>query len=116
MLSPAWSLAASDTKKVSFFINQVRMVGVILCYRMKKVVGIYGGRFVPETLMPVLLELTAAYATARDDISFQSELESLSHSYSGRPTPLYFAASLTEYCNGAKIYLKREDLGTHRSP
>ena len=79
--------------------------------------GIYGGRFVPETLMPVLLELTSAYEAARNDIAFQSELDSLSHHFSGRPTPLFFAESLTEYCGGAKIYLKREDLahtGAHK--
>src|SRR5215204_292393 len=79
--------------------------------------GRYGGRFVPETLMAPLEELTAAYLASRDDESFQSELRSLLHNYAGRATPLFHAARLTEYCGGAKIYLKREDLlhtGAHK--
>src|SRR5919205_384321 len=79
--------------------------------------GRYGGRFVPETLMAPLEELTAAYLASRDDESFQSELKSLLHNYAGRATPLFHAARLTEYCGGAKIYLKREDLlhtGAHK--
>jgi tryptophan synthase beta chain len=77
----------------------------------------YGGRYVPETLMAALLELEAAYADARQDPAFRSELSSLLHHYAGRPTPLYFAARLTESLGGAKIYLKREDLlhtGAHK--
>ena len=79
--------------------------------------GQYGGRFVPETLMAPLEELTAAYFASRDDESFQSELHSLQHNYAGRPTPLFHAARLTDYCGGATIYLKREDLlhtGAHK--
>jgi tryptophan synthase beta chain len=79
--------------------------------------GQYGGRFVPETLMAPLEELTAAYLASRDDESFQSELRSLSQNYAGRPTPLFHAARLTEYSGGASIYLKREDLlhtGAHK--
>ena len=79
--------------------------------------GQYGGRFVPETLMAPLEELTAAYLASRDDGSFQSELKSLSHNYAGRPTPLFRAARLTEHSGGATIYLKREDLlhtGAHK--
>jgi tryptophan synthase beta chain len=79
--------------------------------------GDYGGKFVPETLMPVLDELTRAYKEAREDKSFWSEFEALSRSYSGRPTPLYFAERLTEHCGGARILLKREDLahtGAHK--
>jgi tryptophan synthase beta chain len=79
--------------------------------------GDYGGRFVPETLMPVLDELAAAYSAAKQDRGFQGEFESISRDYSGRPTPLYFAESLTGRCGGAKIYLKREDLahtGAHK--
>ncbi|HEV7684087.1 MAG TPA: tryptophan synthase subunit beta [Pyrinomonadaceae bacterium] len=79
--------------------------------------GTYGGRFVPETLMAPLAELTAAYFSARDDQSFQFELANLLHDYAGRPTPLFFAARLTEHAGGAKIYLKREDLlhtGAHK--
>ena len=79
--------------------------------------GQYGGRFVPETLMAPLEELTTAYVASRDDESFQSELKDLLHNYAGRPTPLFHAARLTEYCGGARIYLKREDLlhtGAHK--
>jgi len=79
--------------------------------------GSYGGRFVPETLVPALNELTAAYKEAKADAAFWSEFESLSRDYSGRPTPLYFAEKLTEHCGGAQLFLKREDLahtGAHK--
>jgi len=79
--------------------------------------GIYGGRYVPETLMAPLEELTAAYFIAREDPAFKSELATLLKDYAGRPTPLFYAARLTEHAGGAKIYLKREDLlhtGAHK--
>ena len=79
--------------------------------------GNYGGRFVPETIIPALDELTAAYQAIQNDISFWQEFESLCHYYAGRPTPLYFAERLTRQCGGAKILLKREDLthtGAHK--
>ncbi|PIU23171.1 MAG: tryptophan synthase subunit beta [Chloroflexi bacterium CG08_land_8_20_14_0_20_45_12] len=79
--------------------------------------GQFGGKFVPETLMPALEELEAAYGQAKDDPSFWSEFDSLSRDYSGRPTPLYFAERLTQHCGGARIFLKREDLahtGAHK--
>src|SRR5689334_18437 len=79
--------------------------------------GRYGGRFVPETLMAPLEELTEAYLASRDDASFQQELQELLQHCAGRPTPLFHAARLTEYSDGAKIYLKREDLlhtGAHK--
>ena len=79
--------------------------------------GRFGGRFVPETLMSALEELEAAYASASADPVFQDELNALSTHYAGRPTPLYFAANLTEELGGARIYLKREDLahtGAHK--
>src|SRR3954465_6373494 len=79
--------------------------------------GRYGGRFVPETLMAPLEELTAAYEAARADETFQSELDRLLHDFAGRPTPLFFAKRLTEACGGARVYLKREDLlhtGAHK--
>src|SRR2546425_622341 len=79
--------------------------------------GPYGGRFVPETLMAPLEELTAAYEAARADQDFQKELDQLLRDYAGRPTPLFFARRLTEHCGGARIYLKREDLlhtGAHK--
>jgi tryptophan synthase beta chain len=79
--------------------------------------GRYGGRFVPETLMAPLEELTAAYESARADEAFQNELDRLLHDYAGRPTPLFFAQRLTEQCGGARVYLKREDLlhtGAHK--
>lgn len=79
--------------------------------------GDYGGRFVPETLVPALDELTSAYKSLKLDSAFWQEFESLSHYYTGRPTPLYFAERLTGQCGGAKILLKREDLahtGAHK--
>jgi tryptophan synthase beta chain len=79
--------------------------------------GEYGGRFVPETLIPVLDELEDTYEKLQNDAGFWSELEHLSRVYSGRPTPLYFAESLTKHCGGAKILLKREDMlhtGAHK--
>jgi tryptophan synthase beta chain len=79
--------------------------------------GVYGGRYVPETLMAALEELEAAYGEAQKDAAFQAELDDLLRNYCGRPTPLYFAQRLTEQCGGAKIYLKREDLlhtGAHK--
>jgi tryptophan synthase beta chain len=79
--------------------------------------GIYGGRYVPETLMAALLELEHEYEAAKADPAFQAELADLLHNYAGRPTPLYFCKRLTEQLGGAKIYLKREDLlhtGAHK--
>ena len=79
--------------------------------------GIYGGRFVPETLMPALKELEEAFLKSKKDKEFQKELKYLQKTYIGRPTPLYFARRLTEHLGGAKIYLKREDLahtGAHK--
>ena len=79
--------------------------------------GRYGGRFVPETLMAPLEELSVAYAAARADESFQRELDSLLRDYAGRPTPLFLARRLTKQAGGARIYLKREDLlhtGAHK--
>jgi tryptophan synthase beta chain len=79
--------------------------------------GVYGGRYVPETLMAALEELEHAYGEAQTDPAFQAELDDLLRNYCGRPTPLYFAKRLTEQCGGAKIYLKREDLlhtGAHK--
>ena len=72
--------------------------------------GTYGGRYVPETLMAPLEELTVAFQSAREDPAFAAELGTLLHDYAGRPTPLFHAARLTERAGGAKIYLKREDL------
>ncbi|MGI8961970.1 MAG: tryptophan synthase subunit beta [Bryobacteraceae bacterium] len=79
--------------------------------------GPYGGRYVPEILMSPLEELEQAYAEARKDPAFETELKSLLHHYAGRPTPLYFAARLTQSLGGAQIWLKREDLlhtGAHK--
>lgn len=79
--------------------------------------GIYGGRFVPETLMPALKELEEAFFHSKKDREFQKELNQFRKTYIGRPTPLYFARRFTEYLGGAKIYLKREDLahtGAHK--
>lgn len=79
--------------------------------------GEYGGRFVPETLVAPLDELTTAYFALRDDSAFHAELNDLHQNFTGRPSPLYFAKRLTETLGGAKIYLKREDLnhtGAHK--
>jgi len=79
--------------------------------------GPYGGQYVPETLMAALGELERAYREAQVDAGFRRQLDSLLRDYVGRPTPLYFAARLTERLGGAKVYLKREDLahtGAHK--
>src|SRR5438105_11781423 len=79
--------------------------------------GVYGGMFVPETLMTALHELAAEYERAKNDAQFQSQLARLLRDFAGRPTPLYFAERLTKKLGGAKIYLKREDLlhtGAHK--
>jgi len=86
--------------------------------------GLYGGRFVAETLMPLILQLEEAYAEAKDDPRFRREMDGYLKDYVGRPTPLYFAERLTEHLRaagggggGAKVYLKREDLnhtGAHK--
>lgn len=79
--------------------------------------GNYGGRYVPETLMPALLELEKVYVALRKDRGFQQEFRNRLKQYVGRPTPLYFAKQLTRTLGGAKIYLKREDLchtGAHK--
>ena len=79
--------------------------------------GIYGGRYVAETLMPLILDLEKAYDTARDDPAFAEEFERLLAHYVGRPSPLYHAARLSEHLGGARIYFKRDELnhtGAHK--
>ncbi len=79
--------------------------------------GIYGGRFVAETLMPLILDLEEAYTAAKADPAYAAELENLNTYYTGRPSPLYFAERLTEELGGAKIYFKRDELnhtGSHK--
>jgi tryptophan synthase beta chain len=79
--------------------------------------GLYGGRFVAETLMPLILELERAYAAAKNDPRFRKEMDGYLKDYVGRPSPLYFAERLSEHLHGAKVYLKREDLnhtGAHK--
>ena len=79
--------------------------------------GIYGGRFVAETLMPLILDLEQAYAQAKADPKFQAEMDGYLATYVGRPSPLYFAERLTRHCGGAKIFFKREELnhtGAHK--
>jgi tryptophan synthase beta chain len=79
--------------------------------------GPYGGQFVPETLMPALIELEQAFVTAQNDVGFRREFEGLLASFVGRPTPLTYAKRLSEQLGGAQIYLKREDLahtGAHK--
>lgn len=79
--------------------------------------GIFGGRFVAETLMPLILELEKAWTDSKNDPAFEAELNDLNTHYTGRPSPLYFAERLTEHLGGAKIYFKREELnhtGSHK--
>jgi tryptophan synthase beta chain len=79
--------------------------------------GLYGGRFVAETLMPLILELEAAYNKAKNDPAFHAELQNLNTYYAGRPSPLYYAERLTQHLGGAKIYFKRDELnhtGSHK--
>ena len=79
--------------------------------------GIFGGRFVAETLMPLILELERAYEAAKADPKFHAELADLNTHYAGRPSPLYFAERLTDHLKGAKIYFKRDELnhtGSHK--
>ncbi len=79
--------------------------------------GIYGGQYIPETLMNAVIELEAAYNRFKDDENFVRELDALNKNYAGRPSLLYFAEKMTDDLGGAKIYLKREDLnhtGSHK--
>src|SRR5213595_2339774 len=79
--------------------------------------GIFGGRFVAETLMPLILALEKAYAEAKADPAFKAEMDGYLTHYVGRPSPLYFAERMTQHLRGAKIYFKREELnhtGAHK--
>ncbi|MBE90049.1 MAG: tryptophan synthase subunit beta, partial [Rhodospirillaceae bacterium] len=79
--------------------------------------GIFGGRYVAETLMPLILSVEEAYEAAKADSTFQAELDCLLAHYAGRPSPLYFAKRLTEHFGGAKVYFKRDELnhtGSHK--
>src|SRR3979411_1959031 len=79
--------------------------------------GIFGGRFVAETLMPLILDLEKAYADAKADPAFSAEMNGYLSDYVGRPSPLYLAERMTEHLGGAKIYFKREELnhtGSHK--
>ncbi|MBH69148.1 MAG: tryptophan synthase subunit beta [Rhodospirillaceae bacterium] len=79
--------------------------------------GIFGGRYVAETLMPLIIDVEKAWKQARDDVNFWNELKYYSDHYIGRPSPLYFARRLTDYFNGAKLYFKRDELnhtGAHK--
>lgn len=80
--------------------------------------GKYGGKFIPETLVPAINELELAYARYKDDPEFLKDLESYLTTFAGRPTPLYYAKNLTEHVGGSRIFLKREDLlhgGAHKT-
>ena len=79
--------------------------------------GLFGGRYVAETLMPLLRQVEASYDEAKNDPAFQAEFDDLLKHYVGRPSPLYFASRITEHCGGAKIYFKRDELnhtGAHK--
>ena len=80
--------------------------------------GKYGGKYIPETLVPAINELEAAYEKIRNDSEFKKELDYYLQNYAGRPTPLFFAKNLTDHVGGARIFLKREDLlhgGAHKT-
>ena len=80
--------------------------------------GNFGGKYIPETLVPAIEELEESYKKFTNDLDFQKELKDYLENYAGRPTPIYLAKNLTEYAGGAKIYLKREDLlhgGAHKT-
>ena len=86
-------------------------------YPLEGKFGKYGGKYVPETLIPAIKELETAYEKYKKDEEFQKQLSYLLRKYAGRPTPLYFAKNLSEFIGGAKIFLKREDLlhgGAHK--
>ena len=79
--------------------------------------GLFGGRYVAETLMPLILDLGRAYEEAKADPAFQCDLDALNAHYAGRPSPLYFAERLTQHLGGAKVYFKRDELnhtGSHK--
>jgi len=79
--------------------------------------GVFGGRYVAETLMPLILEVEKAYVAAKKDPAFKARMDDLAKNYIGRPSPLYFAERLTDHLGGAKIYFKREELnhtGSHK--
>lgn len=79
--------------------------------------GIFGGRYVAETLMPLILEVEAAYTAAKADPGYQAEIDALARDYTGRPSPLYFAQKTTQQLGGAKVYFKRDELnhtGSHK--
>jgi tryptophan synthase beta chain len=93
------------------------MKGTTGDYPVRGRFGVFGGQFVPETLVPAVRELEKAFLAARKDRGFIAEFQRLLHDYAGRPTPVYFAANLTAHAGGARIYLKREDLlhgGAHK--
>jgi tryptophan synthase beta chain len=80
--------------------------------------GNFGGKYIPETLVPAIEELEESYKKFTKDSNFKRELKDYLENYAGRPTPIYLAKNLTEYVGGAKIYLKREDLlhgGAHKT-
>ena len=101
-------MTASTTSKFNNFVSEPDENGHF---------GIFGGRYVAETLMPLILEVEKAYEAARNDADFWAEFDSLASDYIGRPSPLYFASRLTEFLGGAKIYFKRDELnhtGAHK--
>ena len=121
VVNPSWQTITTETRR----FTEIAQRGTLKLNSVKPVTqpdslghwGPYGGRFVPETLMAPLEELTRAYETARADESFQTELDTLLLNYAGRPTPLFLAQRLTAPAGGARIYLKREDLlhtGAHK--
>ncbi len=114
-ISPVWDIIQPLSEK--YRTGEKRGIAIKKLPDKRGYFGAYGGRFVPETLMPALLELEDAYAASKKDKGFLAELAMLQKTYIGRPTPLYFAKRLTAELGGTKIYLKREDLahtGAHK--
>ena len=106
-----------DNKEVIFVMNETQPNSFKTMPDENGRFGIHGGRFVAETLMPLILKVEAAYKEVKTDPNFYAELQYFHKHYVGRPSPLYFAERLTEYYGGAKLYLKRDELnhtGAHK--
>ena len=113
----AISQAGEEVEPSTFDLQPAVTVRRSSVRRLPAKFGAFGGQFVPETLMPALAELEAAYLALQADAAFQVEFDGLLRTYVGRPTPLTHARRLTAHAGGAQIYLKREDLahsGAHK--
>jgi tryptophan synthase beta chain len=117
MVGASRSKRLGDTKARAAATKKTVSVAAGAGYPSNGRFGIFGGQFVPETLVPAVQELETAYLAALRDKTFVADLQRLLHDYAGRPTPVYYAANLTLHAGGARIFLKREDLlhgGAHK--